>query len=397
MGSRRSGVLVDGARGLSAALLACALTVVTVGAVVPNEADAIPYFARRYDVGCSTCHSVVPKLNRTGMNFRARGYVLPERDPQSTIPVAAWLSGRLEDRPDADAPTKVFPDKVELISGGRISPRISYFVEWRALSLDLRDSGELRDRSGRFEDLFVNVDLADGLAATLGQFRLFQQFDNSLRLSASTPLALNAGVAGTPEPGDSARQAGLRSFSPAGRSPSVMLSYRAPVGSGTNRPADGLWLHGALAFPGELSAPLTSEARDNASFEFDSKPKGVYLQSYYRHGLSSVGGAAFLGRDRQLYTGLVSYDPGSWNSTLALSAGVIDGDSDRRLSWWNEWQPARGANLGFRLDDSSEGPAAYHLYGDLQWASRRGVLWLLLEQRFQSGADRTVLQLNAVF
>ena len=39
-----------------------------------STADAFPYFARRYDVGCHTCHSVVPKLNETGLLFRERGY-----------------------------------------------------------------------------------------------------------------------------------------------------------------------------------------------------------------------------------------------------------------------------------------------------------------------------------
>ena len=73
------------------ALLACA-------AVWPaRPADAFPYFARRYDVGCHTCHSVVPKLNETGLTFRERGYRL-ERPTRSTIPFAGGFAGRYENR-----------------------------------------------------------------------------------------------------------------------------------------------------------------------------------------------------------------------------------------------------------------------------------------------------------
>ena len=361
---------------------------------LPGPADAIPYFARKFDTGCATCHTVVPKLNQTGLDFRERGYRLPGREMHSTIPLSAWVSGRYENRPDADVDS-VFLDKVEIISGGALSDRASYFAEWRAVSLGLQDNGELSDRSGRFEDLFVAYDLTDALSLTAGQFRLFNQFDSSL--SESTPLALNAGIPGVPEAGDSLREASLRGFSPAGRSPSLMLTYHAPPRDATQRAADGWYVHATVPFPGELSIPLTDEARDRASFELDFDPKGVYLESYYRKGLSSIGGAVFVGDDRQLYTGLASYDPGTWNTTLAVSAGVIDGDSDRRLSWWTELQPAAGVNVGFRLDERSSGPTAYHLYTDLQLPSKRGILWLLVEQRFRSGSDQTVVQLNAVF
>ncbi len=362
----------------------------------PSEAGAIPYFARRHGVACSRCHTVVPKLNPTGLDFRARGYVLPGYDVQRTIPVATWIAGRYETRPDADVDS-TFVDKVEFISGGPIGERASFFVEWRAVSLGLLDDGTLNDRSGRFEDAFVNLLLADHLTLTAGQFRHFNQFDVSLRLPASTPLALGAGVPGERQPGDDAREASLRGFSPAGRSPSLMLTWHRPPNRPGARLADGWYLHAAVPFPGEFSLPLTEEARARASFEFDTRAKGVVLEAYYRKGLSSFGGHAFLGRDSQLYTGMISYDPGSWNTTLAAAAGVTDGDSDRRLSWWTEVQPRAGVNIGFRLDESSFAPTAYHLYADLQLASRRGLLWLLLEQRFRDASDRTTIQLNAVF
>jgi hypothetical protein len=39
-----------------------------------SPAEAVPAFARRYGVTCSTCHTAWPALNSTGMNFKLSGY-----------------------------------------------------------------------------------------------------------------------------------------------------------------------------------------------------------------------------------------------------------------------------------------------------------------------------------
>ena len=46
--------------------------------VAPEKAEAIPVFSRQTGKPCSTCHSVVPKLNQTGQNFRMNGFRFPE-------------------------------------------------------------------------------------------------------------------------------------------------------------------------------------------------------------------------------------------------------------------------------------------------------------------------------
>ena len=40
-------------------------------------AFAMPMFARRLGVPCSTCHTSPPRLNETGYQFRAAGYRMP--------------------------------------------------------------------------------------------------------------------------------------------------------------------------------------------------------------------------------------------------------------------------------------------------------------------------------
>jgi hypothetical protein len=40
----------------------------------PGEVTALPLFARKYSVPCTTCHFAYPRLNKFGMDFRQRGY-----------------------------------------------------------------------------------------------------------------------------------------------------------------------------------------------------------------------------------------------------------------------------------------------------------------------------------
>src|SRR5262249_51392894 len=44
-----------------------------------NTATAMPLFARKLGVPCSTCHTSPPRLNETGFQFRAAGYRMPSQ------------------------------------------------------------------------------------------------------------------------------------------------------------------------------------------------------------------------------------------------------------------------------------------------------------------------------
>jgi len=45
--------------------------------LLPNSLEAIPQFARRYNVKCSACHTIVPVLNEQGYMFKRLGFHLP--------------------------------------------------------------------------------------------------------------------------------------------------------------------------------------------------------------------------------------------------------------------------------------------------------------------------------
>lgn len=79
------------------------LVALFVGVVplVPTEVQAIPAFARKYNMNCSGCHSpAVPRLNAKGFAFRWAGYRMPEEigENQEAKNVSQYLSTRFRFR-----------------------------------------------------------------------------------------------------------------------------------------------------------------------------------------------------------------------------------------------------------------------------------------------------------
>ena len=368
--------------------LACAITLWSA-----YPADAFPYFARRYDVGCQTCHSIVPKLNETGLAFREQHYRL-EGPTRSTIPFAGGFAPRFENR-SSDGVADAYLKIVKAVTAGSLGRRASYVVKWHALDRTLDENGRLVDRSGVFEDLFLNVDIDRDLRLTVGQFRVFNQFDSSRQLSASLPVALGLGVPG--DDADSRRMTDLRGFSPAMRTPAVMLSYHT-VAPGAERPTDGLYFHGSIPFSGEFSLPSTDRARREASSALEGRPKGLFLEAYHRLGLRTIGASTFVDFDRQFHTAMFSIDPGQWATSIVFSQVRFEGEGTRRVSWWGEYRPNFKTNLGLRLDEPGGiGVMAATVYADRQWFTERAMVWVLLEQRLSRDSNRTVAQIKLVF
>jgi hypothetical protein len=383
--------------------VACCVALIVAGAVAsaePVAADAIPYFARQYGLSCSACHVQPPKLNEFGETFRRNGYRLDGRERRRTVPLAVWASARSDafrDEAQVRDALRAYVNKLELISGGHVGhPAVSYFVEWRPVSLEAqRRDGEvrLRDRSGRFEDLFVAAS-AGRLAVTLGQFRQIDQVDVSLRLGLSEPLALAASLPGRGE--GNARQRSLRGFAPAGRSPSLRVAWEQPL-------AGGGWswtTSAALPVPGELSIPLTAQARVEASNELEWRRKGVVLESFVRRGLLSVGAHAFYDDDeRYLLQGVTTGSRGPFYWTGVAGVERFDGASRRRWSVEGELAPHYFLALGGRVEDRTGDGArrAVVPYLRTQFPGTRYTMYLAVEQRLQRGAYATFVELGSVF
>lgn len=361
-------------------------------------AEGTPLFARRYDVSCQTCHAMPPRLNAQGEEFVARGYRFPEpMRPSETVPAAFWMSLLGQKQPGRDF-LRGFPNRLEIIASDATDVLgISYFVEWRALSMELQSNGTFRDRSGRFEDLFVSANVTGNVAVTLGQFRLLSQVDVSRRLSVSEPFVFASGIAG--KRASTPRLTSLRSFSPSGRSPTLRVQHRVPLFS-NNREADGWFTIVNVPMTGELSLPLTTESRRNASFEFEAAPKGIFVETFARSGLNSLGIHAFAGNNERMLAQLVG---ASGLSDLFLTAafGVSRVQTRRftNMMLEAEYIPTHFTAVAVRFEHQvgdGRKPAVIP-YAVVHFPGTSYTLRLALEHRVQHGNDQTLIETSLIF
>jgi hypothetical protein len=382
--------------------LAIGAAVVAFCAALAPRAEATPQFARSTGRSCVSCHIAPPKLNQWGEAFRARGYRLPNDEQlKPTVPLAVWLTGRHEERSPGDL-EKSYVHRVELISGGPLwDLPLSYFVEWRVVSLDLRTNGTLRDRGGRFEDALINWEINDSNTFTFGQFRSLNQYDVSLRLSVSEPVIFSGSLAGPRSP--NSRIQALRAFAPSGRSPGATYTFRSIGGP---LPSDGLFHFVNVPFVGELSLPLSEEARREASFELEGPAKGVFLETFYRRGLNSIGAHAFFGEnERRLFTGVGRFNYDDFYATAA--AGIDDAAGRRsrgRFSIEAEYLPSYfdriRPGIGFRIEQitHAQRDPAYIPYFVLTGPNTKYFTLLLqIEGRFQADTRGLFIDLSAIF
>src|SRR5881296_4144600 len=75
----------------------------------PRRVEAVPAFARQYDLQCNACHTRPPRLNRFGEQFHMTGFQIPSAARPD------GLIGSLRD----DGPVKTLIDSLALrIEGG---------------------------------------------------------------------------------------------------------------------------------------------------------------------------------------------------------------------------------------------------------------------------------------
>ena len=114
-----------------------------VAVLIPEDAAAIPAFARKYRMSCTTCHAPVPRLKEYGEQFAGNAFRLEDQEPkrfypdtgddlltlQRVLPIAVrfdayFLYDYHKDSNMADFQT---PFGMKLLSGGSISKNIGYY------------------------------------------------------------------------------------------------------------------------------------------------------------------------------------------------------------------------------------------------------------------------------
>jgi len=157
--------------------LAVSLTALSL--LAPEEADAIPAFARRHKISCTTCHAPFPKLKAYGDEYAGNGFVIPEdekeRDYVSAGDNLLWLNrdfpvavrfdayGVYEDDHEVDNDLRT-PWGVKILSGGTVYKNIGYYFYFY-----FSERGEvagIEDAYVHFNDVFGST-----LDIMVGQFQ----------------------------------------------------------------------------------------------------------------------------------------------------------------------------------------------------------------------------------
>lgn len=162
--------------------------------ILSNESQAIPAFARKYNMSCNVCHAPFPKLKPYGEEFAANGFQLPDKEParfykktgdelltlMRELPIALRfeLYGQYENNRNAN-PDFRSPYILKLMSGGNIFKDISYYFYYF-----ISERGEMAG----IEDAFINFNnvLSEkiDLDIVVGQFQASDPlFKRELRLS----------------------------------------------------------------------------------------------------------------------------------------------------------------------------------------------------------------------
>jgi len=145
--------------------------------VLPSQ--AMPGFARKYRMSCTTCHAPFPRLKDYGDEYAGNGFRLPEGEPKRSIvdtgdPLLELqrdvslgfridLHGTYEDDGDpSDADLKT-PYNLKIISGGPIAENLAYYVYFF-----FSEHGEIAGIEDAF--IFISDLFKSGINLTLGQF-----------------------------------------------------------------------------------------------------------------------------------------------------------------------------------------------------------------------------------
>jgi len=137
---------------------------------------AIPAFARRYNISCSTCHAPFPRLKPYGDDFAGDGFVIEEDERERDYVTAGddllWLNKEFplamkfeaymlaDDEGDINNDLQI-PWGMKFFSGGALYKNISYYVYFY-----MSERGEvagIEDAYVHFNDIFeTNLDIMAG-------------------------------------------------------------------------------------------------------------------------------------------------------------------------------------------------------------------------------------------
>lgn len=108
--------------------------------LIPTPAQAIPAYARQFNVKCGTCHTPVPpRLNNIGIAFKRLGYRMPDVDddgrlilqdkPSKSVFEDFSLVGDFRGESVRGEPALFKLDEVEVMGAGAVGKKLSYSAQ----------------------------------------------------------------------------------------------------------------------------------------------------------------------------------------------------------------------------------------------------------------------------
>jgi hypothetical protein len=156
------------------------------------DLQAIPAFARKYQMTCKTCHTPFPKLKAYGDEFAGNGFVIKDKDaPRYYVDTGDSFLSLLREVPIAlrmegfftynNADTKQWdftsPYVLKILSGGEITKNIAYYFYF--FFSERGEVAGIEDAFLMFNDLF-----GSDLDFYIGQFQVSDPlFKRELRLT----------------------------------------------------------------------------------------------------------------------------------------------------------------------------------------------------------------------
>ncbi len=258
-----------------------------------TSAAAMPLFARKLGVPCSTCHTTIPRLNEEGFRFREAGFRQttelgkPEKEP---LNIANYFSGRIQSRYDASR------SKTGSVKTNRsqirfheltLYPITGSFEKYYSSLVELSFAPE---KPAEVENAYVRFDKGREELFFQGRFGIFHPFegygasDRPIAISRpyfqTSSANFNQSTFFTPWGFD---QAGVEAGVSAGRT-----SFRATVFNGLLIAKEEGNL---LAFPaqgGPLSKPASASNANAPDFQLFANrildTDGGGISAYYYHG-----------------------------------------------------------------------------------------------------------------
>ena len=183
------------------AILFVSLLILSV-LMIPTKSQAIPAFARTYNISCASCHAAFPRLNEFGEQFVSNNYRLPNwKDSTvatgddmlalpSSIPMAlraqAFVQSREAETVDISNGDTISADTdfqspylIKLLSSAPLSDHISYY--FYAIFAEKGDNGSVIVEDAWFshDDIF-----GTDISLMLGQFQVSDlMFPREIRLT----------------------------------------------------------------------------------------------------------------------------------------------------------------------------------------------------------------------